>query len=65
MSTDGEAWEYAHEYSDFDGSPMPRVVTEDDFRAHRPDGHRADGSPYWNYVQKRRRKAGPWEPVSS
>lgn len=60
-----DEWEYAREYTDEGGDPRIRVVSAADQLEHRPDGHRADGSPYWNYVQKRRRKAGPWEPVEA
>lgn len=56
-------WEYGHEYTHMDGSPYRRRVSDEVFREHAPDGHRADGSPYWNYRQLRRRKSGPWEVV--
>lgn len=60
---DTDEWEYGRRYSEMDGSTRVRKVPAADILEHRPDGHRADGSPYWNYTQVRRRKAGPWEPV--
>lgn len=30
--------------------------------AHKPSGHRADGSPYWNYTTLRR-PVGKWEEI--
>ena len=53
-------WEYLHLYIDFGGMPCYRLVTVDDFNAHRPDGYMSDGSPCWNYTSQRRR-VGPWE----
>jgi hypothetical protein len=53
-------WEYGHVYYDEAGDPHRYPVPERKFLDHEPDGHRADGSPYWNYEQVRRRKAGPW-----
>lgn len=52
-------FEYGRRYFDEAGNPRIRV-TED---VSSPDGHRADGSQYWNYQVVRRRKAGPWLPV--
>lgn len=46
-----EEWEYGREYYDFDGTPRRRKVSKADFEAHAPDGHRSDGSPYWNYTR--------------
>lgn len=62
LPVEGEVeWEYAHEYTDEGGGKHPRKVSASEYAERKPDGHRADGSPYWNYTQKRRRKAGPWE----
>lgn len=58
-----QEWEYGREYYDFDGSPMRRKVSKEEHERHEPDGHRSDGSPYWNYTPIRRRKAGSWGPV--
>lgn len=55
----GNAWEYAHVYSDFDGTPQYSIVSQAKYEAHKPDGHIANGSPYWNYSQQRR-QIGPW-----
>lgn len=52
-------WEYGREYRDEAGDPHVRVSSD----VSSPDGHRADGSPYWNYRVMRRRKAGPWLPI--
>lgn len=52
-------WEYGRMYFDEAGDPHIRETTD----VTSPDGHRADGSPYWNYRPMRRRKAGTWEPV--
>ena len=59
-------WEYARRYSEMDGSPRYRTISEADAKARMPDGHRSDGSDYWNYVTVRRQVyvPGPWEPVS-
>ena len=57
-------WEYARRYSEMDGSFYCRTISEADVKARKPDGHRSDGSAYWNYVDVRRTVAGPWEPVS-
>ncbi|WP_311257342.1 hypothetical protein [Microbacterium sp. WCS2018Hpa-9] len=56
-------WEYARVYYDEGGNPQVRKVQKSDIDAHRPDGHRSDGSPYWNYTPHRRRKAGAWAPI--
>lgn len=62
VPVEGEVeWEYAHEYTDEGGGKHPRKVSASEYAERKPDGHRADGSPYWNYTQKRRRKAGKWE----
>lgn len=62
IPVEGEVeWEYAHEYTDEGGGKHRRKVSASEYAERKPDGHRADGSPYWNYVQKRRRKAGQWE----
>lgn len=52
-------WEYGREYRDEAGCPHVRESSD----VSSPDGHRADGSPYWNYRAMRRRPAGPWLPV--
>lgn len=49
-------WAYGRMYFDEAGDPHIRETTD----VTSPDGHRADGSPYWNYRPMRRRKAGPW-----
>lgn len=56
-------WEYSRIYYDEGGNRQRRKITEGEFRTHAPDGFRSDGSPYWNYVQEKRVKAGPWVPV--
>lgn len=61
LPVEGEVeWEYAHEYTDEGGGKHRRKVSASEYAERKPDGHRADGSPYWNYTQKRRRKAGKW-----
>lgn len=56
-------WEYGRRYVDEGGSPHVRPASNYRGGTESPDGHRADGSPYWNYTRVRRRKAGPWMPV--
>lgn len=56
-------WEYAHRYTGMDGRHDYDKVDAEEYAAHRPDGRMADGTPYWNYRQFRRVKAGPWLPV--
>lgn len=58
---DIEPIEYARIYHDEGGNPQPRMVSKADYDAHRPDGHRADGSPYWNYQRATRRGASEWK----
>lgn len=52
-------WEYGRKYVDEAGDPRIRVSQD----VTSPDGHRSDGTLYWNYQPVRRRKAGPWLPV--
>lgn len=56
-------YEYGRQYTDEGGSPHLYPAREYGGDTTSPDGHRADGSPYWNYTRMRRRKAGPWEVV--
>jgi hypothetical protein len=55
-------FQYAHQYTEMDGRPYKRKVSEEEAAAHKPSGHRADGSPYWNYTTLRR-PVGKWEEI--
>lgn len=64
LAEQGETeWEYGRRHVDEGGSPHVRPASDYQGDTESPDGHRADGSPYWNYTRVRRRKAGPWMPV--
>jgi hypothetical protein len=55
-----------YDYSRYSLDPweedLRRVIGRSEAEAFKPDGHSADGTPYWNYRVERRVKAGPWHP---
>ena len=57
-------WQYAHQYWGWKTTDNMVKVSEAKFVEHAPTGHLANGEPYWNYTQHRRRKAGPWVEVT-
>lgn len=65
--TDG--WEYGFafpltdgwEKGDRIGNRYVRPVSKAEYDARKPSGHRADGTPYWNYIRVMRPPTPQWQ----